>query len=55
MCTDMNDDKLQLIADKLTDNAMEQKFGQEYITENDEMSREWEYLNDNFFELLISE
>ncbi len=60
MCTDMNDDKLQLIADKLTDIAMEQKFGQEYIncediTENDEMSREWEYLNDNFFELLISE
>ena len=60
MCTDMNDDKLQMIADKLTDNAMEQIFGQEYIncediTENDEMSREWEYLNDNFFELLISE
>ena len=56
----MNDDKLQLIADKLTDIAMEQIFGQEYIncediTENDEMSREWEYLNDNFFELLISE
>lgn len=60
MCTDMNDDKLQLIADKLTDIAMEQNFGQEYIncediTENDEMSREWEYLNENFFELLISE
>ena len=56
----MNDDKLQMNADKLTDNAMEQKFGQEDIncediTENDEMSREWEYLNDNFFELLISE
>ena len=56
----MNDDKLQMIADKLTDIAMEQKFGQEYIncediTENDEMSREWEYLNDNFFESLISE
>ena len=29
MCTNMNDDKLQLIADKLTDNAMEQNFGQE--------------------------
>ena len=60
MCTDMNDDKLQLIADKLTDIAMEQIFGQEYIncediTENDEMSREWEYLNENFFELLASE
>ena len=56
----MNDDKLQLIADKLTDIAMEQKFGQEYIncediTENDEMSREWEYLNKSFFELLASE
>ena len=56
----MNDDKLQMIADKLTDNAMEQIFGQEYIncediTENDEMSRQWEYLNENFFELLASE
>ena len=35
-------------------------FGQKYIecediTENDEMSREWEYLNENFFELLASE
>ena len=29
MCTNMNEDKLQMIADKLTDNAMEQKFGQE--------------------------
>lgn len=60
MRTDMNEDKLQLIADKLTDIAMERTFGQEYIncediTENDEMSREWEYLNENFFELLKSE
>lgn len=56
----MNDDKLQMIADKLTDIAMEQIFGQKYIdcndiTENNEMSREWEYLNENFFELLARE
>ena len=56
----MNDDKLQMIADKLTDIVMAYTFGQKYIecediTENDEMSREWEYLNEDFFELLASE
>ena len=56
----MNDDKLQMLADKLTDIVMAYTFGQKYIewediTENDEMSREWEYLNENFFELLASE
>lgn len=60
MRTNMTENKIQAIADKMTDSIMSHIFGQEYnnckdITENTEMSEEWEFLNETFFNILAKE
>lgn len=56
----MNENKLELIADNLTDVVMTRIYGQEYlncedITENKEMSDEWLFYHEVFTKILAEE